>query len=172
MSERLSLIEKRLTELENREAIRDCVARYGFLADLRLDDAYLTNLTDDVVIDLGDDPAEKWRGRNGAARFVDERMGPRRETMKYRAMHVAAHLVIRTDGDRATAEGYSAVLVLHQGEPCVRMAGFNHWELIRRDGQWRIAMRRRRPLGTGDVPAVMADFTTWAEDLVQVRNEL
>lgn len=169
---RLEALERRLQQAEDRQAVCDCIAAYGLAADLRLDEAFVANLSADCTIDLGDAPDQVWTGHEGARRFIAAVMGEKADPPRYRMLHLTNPLTVRIAGDEATAEGYSSVLVASKGEFRIAMAGFNHWDLTRRDGRWTIDRRLRRPLGGADGPQVMMQGVAALTALEENHHEL
>ncbi|HTA08270.1 MAG TPA: nuclear transport factor 2 family protein, partial [Streptosporangiaceae bacterium] len=67
-----------------------------------------------------------------------------------RAQHFHGPMKFDITGDTATAETYSITYQLDPQDQCeVYCLGFSRWEFRRDGGQWRIAARHRRELGTG-----------------------
>ncbi|REF89178.1 SnoaL-like protein [Methylovirgula ligni] len=165
LAARIEKIERRLRSLEEKEAVLDCINRYCMAVDLRQDDAFVGNLTADCVIDLGDEAGAQWRGRDGARLFLDESVGPAPAVPRYRALHVSGRLAVEISGDTASAEGYSAVLALRRGEHQILTCGFNHWDLARENGHWRVRRRRRRAIGGADGPNVMVNVVRQLDEL-------
>jgi hypothetical protein len=60
--------------------------------------------------------------------------------------HVLAMPVLRVDGDRATATGYSRVYLHTEEGYRVWRVSANHWELRRTPEGWRATRRRNRTL--------------------------
>lgn len=169
---RLEALERRVQHAEDRQAVCDCVTAYGLAADLRLDDAFVANLSPDCTIDLGDVADQVWSGHAGARSFIEAAMGEKSDPPRYRMLHLTNPLTVRIEGDEATAEGYSSVLVAGKDKFRIAMAGFNHWDLIRRDGRWKIRRRLRRPLGGADGPQVMMQGVAALATLEENDDEL
>jgi len=70
--------------------------------------------------------------------------------------HLTATPVITIDGDRATAIGYTFVVVREEDRWYLLRAAVNDWTLVRTDAGWRIAERFNRTLtGNEDSREVM-----------------
>ena len=141
---RIKALEARIAELEEREGIRDCLARYSFNADLGRSEEYVNNYTPDGVIDLS--PKMKYAGREQLMDFIASPKGGHKQ-IEGRCQHTSVNPLIRIDGNRAWAEGYS-VVYLKQGEKYeVFTCGFNHWEFEKKGDRWYLKYRLRRPVG-------------------------
>ncbi len=143
----LQALRQRLDDLEEKNAVLECINRYCFSVDLRMDQEYLDNLTADCEINLGDEDGQSWHGKAGAASFIKSVLGEIPSPRISSAIHLCGPLKVTLNGDVASAEGYSAVLASSQGKSRIVTSGFNHWDLSRNDGTWRIKRRLRRALG-------------------------
>ncbi|HVW44404.1 MAG TPA: nuclear transport factor 2 family protein [Amycolatopsis sp.] len=161
---RLARIEARLRDLEDREEIREVVARYGFTADLGIDEAYVAQYTEDGEYDTG---TAVFRGHEQLREFISAPEGTHKSQVESRgSQHTSHNLYIRVQGATAWAECYSVVFVrVDAGSFGIRTAAYNHWDFRRVEGRWRIVRRRRTPIGeavhrTDGVPGidVMTDF--------------
>ena len=145
---RLAALEARLAELEDREAIRNLVARYGPLADAGEAAAVASLWAEDGVYDVGGFGASA--GRVAIAALI---AGPvHRQLMRDGCAHLLGPVHVHIDGARAVAVGHSCVF-RHTGKAfeAYRVAA-NRWELLKRDGQWQVARRSNRLLD-GDAAA-------------------
>jgi uncharacterized protein (TIGR02246 family) len=129
--------EDRLLALEDREAIRDLIARYGPLAD-RGDAAGAAALftADGVYAVAGFGEAQ---GRAAIAAMLEGET--HQALLAHGCAHVLGPVAIELDGDRATAVGHSVVF-RHTGTgfEAYRVAA-NRWELVRTNEGWRAARR-------------------------------
>jgi hypothetical protein len=116
---------------EERALIENLQARYLFALDFKDHDLYVTTFTPDGVLDVGSGPLV---GREAIKAAVANMPGGR---------HHITNLVLRIDGDRATARaGW-----MHTGknaEGRMTIGGFGHYEddLVKVDGEWLFARRR------------------------------
>ena len=141
---RIEALERRVKELEDKEAIRDVLARYGFTADLGFSKDWVDVWTEEGVYDLG--PEETAAGSD--ALFHDIITNPEgHKTIENRSQHTVVNHFIRVDGDSAWAEAYSIVFVRGDEGYYPWTCGYNHFEFERKDGRWRLALRLRRPVG-------------------------
>ena len=145
--QRIAELERRLQEIEDREAIREVIARYGFTADLGYDDEYVAQYTEDGEYDIGGGRVH--RGHEELYEFIHNPLGGHKRYVEGRgSQHTSHNLIIRVDGDTAWAECYSVVFVRtgpHTFD--IHTAAYNHWDFRRIDGRWRIRRRRRVPIG-------------------------
>ena len=116
---------------EERALIENLQARYLFALDFKDHDLYVTTFTPDGILDVGNGPVV---GRDAIKAAVANMPGGR---------HHVTNLVLRIDGDRATARsGW-----MHTGknaEGRMTIGGFGHYEddLVKVDGEWLFARRR------------------------------
>ena len=156
---RIEALERRVQELEDKEAIREVLARYGFTADLGLSKDWVDVWTEDGVYDLG--PDDKAVGSDGL--LYDIITNPKgHKTIENRSQHTVVNHFIRVDGDTAWAEAYSIVFV--RGDD-----GYYPWDMrlqslqVRTEGRPMAprapasARRRGRRGGGGKVIKAFAD---------------
>lgn len=135
---------KRLTRLEDIEAIRTLIASYGPLADAGDAAGVAALWEDDGEYDVGGYGAA--RGRAAIAALIDSET--HRQLMTEGCAHVLAPHRIEVDGDEAFAEGYSMVLHYRGDGLAVWRASTNHWWFARQTGGgWRTTRRVNRPIG-------------------------
>jgi len=144
----LSTLEARLAELEDREAIRDLIARYGTLADAGDAQGTAALWTDDGTYDVGGFGVH--RGRVAIATLLESTAHI--ELMAAGCAHVLSAPVIALTGDRAIARTYSLVLRHDGGRWEAHRVAANSWQLKRTDKGWRVAERVNRLLD-GDAAA-------------------
>ena len=133
--ERLSALELKMQELMDRQAIFDCIKRSS-----RGNDRFDAELTSssfhaDAIHDNG-------RKRVMAAGYGEEANAAHGMLFDANLHNVTLHLC-EIDGDVAHAESYSLGLFLDKGAETGRvLAGRYIDRLEKRDGEWRIAVRR------------------------------
>jgi hypothetical protein len=156
--ERLGRLEARLRLLEDERDLRELLSRYSFTADVHRGQSWVDLWTDDGVYDLGvRAPGEEPTRYEGSARLMGLITGPGMPPEGHSQHHTQGPLVIRVDGDRAVAEGYSITLV-HRPEGIeVWNMGFSRWSFRREGGRWKIVRRDRREVGTPDQAGVITD---------------
>ncbi len=140
----LEALEKRVQLLEDQEKIRECLARYGFTADLGRSQAYVDNYTDDGVIDLS--PTMKYVGKDQL--LYDFITDPKsHKKIENRSLHTSVNFFIRVNGTKAWAEGYSIVFTREGAGYTVFTCGYNHWDFEKKGDRWYLKYRYRRPVG-------------------------
>ena len=138
----------RIRALEDREAIRDLIARYGPLVDSGDCAGAAALWTPDGSYDVGG--FGLCHGRQEIAAILEG------ETHQALIAGGAAHLlsppVIDLDGDRASARTYSVVFRHCDGGWEAHRVSANAWTLVRTQEGWRVAHRVNRLLN-GDAQA-------------------
>jgi uncharacterized protein (TIGR02246 family) len=127
----------RIAALEDREAIRDLIARYGPLADAGDCAGAAALWAEDGTYEVGGFGI--YQGRAAIQALLE---GESHQTLIHGgAAHVLSPPVIELDGDRATARTYSIVF-RKAGEAWeAHRASANMWYLVRIDGDWKVARR-------------------------------
>ncbi len=130
-------LNRRLTRLEDREAIRDLIARYGPLADSGDAAALAALWTEDGCYEvLGFATAQ---GRKHIAALIT---GPvHQDLMAGGVAHLLGPVAITLDGDSAQAQGHSVVLRHHDGAFHACRVSANRWTLQRTAEGWRVHHR-------------------------------
>ena len=148
MTERLA---ERLLALEDREAIRELIARYGPLADAGHADAIAALWTDQGVYAVGG--MGESVGHAAIAALIDG--ATHRSLMADGCAHVLSAPAIELCGDEATAWCHSIVLRhAENGWEPVRVAA-NRWQLVRVEAVWRVARRDNQLLdGSAEAQAL------------------
>jgi uncharacterized protein (TIGR02246 family) len=135
----LEALAARMQVLEDREAIREMIARYGPLAD-RGDAQALAALWEaDGTYDVVGFAIAS--GRAEIAALIDAPY--HRELMADGCAHFLGPVAVTVDADSATAVGYSVVFRNREGMFSAFRVAANRWTL-RRDadsGQWRVSHR-------------------------------
>jgi hypothetical protein len=121
--------------LEEKDAIRELMARYCFHFDNGEFEAWLDLFTDDGSFDLG--ARGQFAGRDALRTFLA--IVPRVDG-KPPMKHFVANPIICVDGDRATAQSY--VLVVSGGaHPSITLAGRYEDEVHKLGTVWRFRRR-------------------------------
>jgi hypothetical protein len=157
-AERIAALEKRLQELEDKEAIREVFNRYGFAADTGDAEGYAATFTEDGVFDMG-------RGSyGGRARFRDNIADPngvhKLQIEGKGSLHETGQVTIRVDGLKAWAEGPTMVWVRDGKTFRVFTAAYNHWDLEKVNGRWEVARRVARAVGPDRAAEVWTAYRT------------
>ena len=141
-------IAERLRLLEDREAIRDLIARYGPLADAGNAEAVAALWREDGVYAVGG--MGEAHGRAAIAALIS---GPVHQSLLADGCaHVLTSPVIDLDGDNATARCHSVIFRHEDGEWAPVRVAANRWELTRTDAGWSVT-RRDNALLDGNVAA-------------------
>ena len=136
----------RIDALEDRDTIRDLIARYGPLADAG-DGAGVAALwaADGVYAIAGMGEAV---GHVAIAALIDG--ATHRALMADGCAHIMAPVTIGLDGDRAVATGYSIVM-RRDGDGFVPFrVSANRWALHKGADGWRVARRDNELVGPGN----------------------
>ena len=120
---------------EDRVAIAEILAAYCHAIDLGRWEGFPALFTDDCRLDFGS-LMGVFEGHEGVARFVD--------TMSRLGLfmrHYTTNLVVTGDEQRARAESYVLAITGAPGSSS-QTTGRYEDELVKRDGRWRIRVRR------------------------------
>jgi hypothetical protein len=159
LANRVKQLEAQLRELQDDREIRELLARYGFLADQGLDEAFVKLFTQDGVMNLvapgNYEGVVRWQGHDRLMTFIrgDERRAgapdPHELKRDGRRMHAQGNnLRTYIKGNEATAEAYSLVLTKMKDGSIDVEGGSNLWHLRRVGGKWLIKERVRRAMGS------------------------
>ena len=153
---RIAQLEARVAQLEDERAIRDLLTYYSFGADLFRGAPWVDLWTEEGLYDLGaggpDRPRTSYRG---SAELMGLITGAGMPPEGHSQHHTQGPLVIRVDGDRAIAEGYSVTYVNRPTGNEVWNMGFSRWTIQRVAGRWRIVERQRREVGDPEQTSVI-----------------
>lgn len=148
---RLAALEARVRVLEDAVELQDIMVRYGPSVDSGDADATAELFAEDGVYDAeGPGPMV---GADGVRDMVN---GATHQGLLPNCAHTIGPATLRLEGDRATATGYSRVY-LREGEAfrLWRVAA-NRWEFERRGGEWKVARRVNRLIGSEDAREIFA----------------
>jgi uncharacterized protein (TIGR02246 family) len=148
----VAALARRVARLEDELAIHKLCIRYGFAADRGDGEAAAAVFTDDGVYDVD---VGRMDGRAAVAAMLG---GERHQAMVGHCAHQIGPLVVDlTSETTAVARGYSRVYLETRAGTHVYRVSFNRWELCKRDGEWAIARRTTRVLGTPDGSELLDD---------------
>lgn len=149
----LETLAARLQALEDREAVREVIARYGPLADRGDAQALAALWEEDGTYEVVGFATA--RGRAEIAALIDAPY--HRELMADGCAHVLGPVSVTVEGDSATAVGHSVVLRHHEGTFSVFRVSANCWTLRRDadDGQWRVQHRANALLDGAEAARVL-----------------
>ncbi len=126
--------------LEDKEAIRELVARYCHTIDAGRTEEWVACFTEDGVFDspiLG-----RWEGRAKLREFTKHYA---EWTGDATARHNVSNLLIELDGERARVECYLLMTHATAGETHVVVSGTYEHRLAKVDGAWRFREVHVRP---------------------------
>lgn len=149
--QRLAALERRLRAVEDELAIHRLIARYGLAVDTGDAERTTAVFAADGVYDAD---VRLMRGRDEIAAMV---RSERHQGMVGRCAHQIGPALVRVDGDRAVALGYSRVYLRGDEAIAIYRVSMNRWELERRAGAWVIARRVTRVLGHAEAVPIFAD---------------
>ncbi len=143
-------LARRVARLEDELAIHRLIASYGLAVDAGDADGSAATFTEDGVYDVD---VGRMAGREAVRAMV---RGPRHQEMVGHCAHQIGPAVVRIDGDaRASALGYSRVYLETRAGTHVYRVSLNRWELVKQRGEWLIARRTTRKLGSADALDVL-----------------
>jgi uncharacterized protein (TIGR02246 family) len=151
LAHQLETLTRRVQALEDELAIHRLIVRYGLAVDTGDAERTAAVFTPDGVYDAD---VRLMQGRAGVADMV---RGERHQGMVGHCAHQIGPAVVRVDGDRAVALGYSRVYLESAAAIGIYRVSVNRWELERRAGRWLIARRVTRLLGHAEASALLAD---------------
>lgn len=151
LAQQLETLSRRVQALEDELAIHRLIVRYGLAVDTGDADRTAAVFTPDGVYDTD------VRLMHGRASVADMVRSEHHQRMVGQCAHQIGPAVVRVDGDRAVALGYSRVYLQSAQGIGVYRVSMNRWELERRGGQWLIAGRVTRLLGHNEAIAVFTD---------------
>lgn len=141
---RLAALDARVRRLEDHEKIREVLAAYGFAADLGRSDAWVDLWTGDGIYDLD---AGAHGGRDQLQDLIAAPTGYHK-SIENRSQHIAVNPHIHVEGDTAVVEAYRMLVVKQDGaEARIAAGAYTRFELVRRDGTWKIQRQTRRLTG-------------------------
>jgi len=151
LEHRVDALERRLRAVEDELAIHRLIVRYGFAVDTGDADRTAAVFAEDGVYDAD---VRLMRGRDDVRTMV---RSERHQSMVGHCAHQIGPAVVRIDGDRAVALGYSRVYLQGDAGIGVYRVSLNRWLLERRGEEWQIVHRRTRLLGHAEALSVFRD---------------
>jgi uncharacterized protein (TIGR02246 family) len=149
---RVAALERRLTAVEDELTIHRLIVRYGLAVDVGDADQAAEVFTADCVYDVD---VGCMAGRDAIRAMVQ---GERHQSMIGHCAHQIGPAVVEVRGsDRAVATGYSRVYLETRAGTHIYRVSFNRWELVKGNGEWRIARRTTRLLGHAEALAFFRD---------------
>ena len=142
-------LEQRVQMLEDELAIHRLIVAYGLAADAGDAARSAAVFAPDGVYDTD---VGVMHGRAEVARMID---GERHRSMVGHVAHQIGPAVVRVDGDRAEATGYSRVYLEGPAGTHIYRVSANRWELRRAGGTWAVVRRTTRRLGHAEALSVL-----------------
>jgi hypothetical protein len=137
---RVATLEKRVQQLQDQQAVREVLIRYGEYLDARDYAGYASLFAKDGV----------WAGGFGSAtgpaaiqELLEKNLGkPEPGFINKANFHLMTTAVVAVDGDTATARSrYTFFSASPDNRPTVALAGRYVDELVRENGTWKIKKR-------------------------------
>lgn len=135
-------LEARLRALEDKEAIRELIARYGPLADSGDSEGVAALWINEGSYTVGG--MAEARGRVAIAGLIDGET--HRQLMQDGCAHLLGPVAIELNGDVAVARGHSVVFRHNGADFEVWRVSANRWELERCTEGWLVRRRINAPL--------------------------
>ena len=126
-------LARRMTELEDREAVRSLVSRMNWLADTRNFDELIECYTDDLVYDVGE--FGTFRSKKELRQFYEQTVKPFAMTI-----HHSTNVVVETRGNRAESHCYWRAELELNGQ-AITSSGHYLDVLVKRSGSWKVQQR-------------------------------
>jgi hypothetical protein len=154
--DRLAKLEAEIADLRAKDEIREMFNLYGFTADTGDAKGWSEVWAPDAVYD---GVGGKMAGRERFRASIEDPDGVHKRQIEGKgSLHTTGPLTIRIHGNEAWAEGHTLVWVRDGTGWKPFTLSYNHWDLKRIDGRWRIARRLSRPVSPGAAGQV---FTAW-----------
>ena len=148
-------LETRLRALEDKEAIRELIARYGPLADSGDSEGVAALWAGDGSYAVGGMAEAK--GRASIAGLIDGET--HRQLMHGGCAHLLGPVAIELDGDVAIARGHSVVFRHSDAGFKVWRVSANRWELERGAQGWLVRQRVNAPLDGSEAARALLSFS-------------
>ncbi|MBK6490886.1 MAG: nuclear transport factor 2 family protein [Sphingomonadales bacterium] len=145
--ERVQALATRLRALEDKDAIRELIARYGPMADSGDASGVADLWSESGTYSVGG--VAEAKGQAAIAMLIDGEM--HQNLLAKGCAHLLGPVAIVLDGDAAIARGHSVVFCRDESGYRVWRVSANRWELIRTPDGWRVSRRVNAPLdGSGE----------------------
>lgn len=128
----LKALQEKVHLLEDKEKIRDLLARYMFNIDLRRYDNFMKLWDEDSVFttDIAGGAVSN-KGKDAIRAFV---VGLPKAYMQ----HLQLDCIIEVHGDNATSTGYQLIPIFDNGNFVILRCSFRTFNFRRIDGEWKI----------------------------------
>ena len=137
---RVAALEKRVQQLQDEQAIREVVIRYGEYLDARDYAGYASLFASDGVWTGGFGSAT---GPAGIQEMLEKNLGkPEPGFINNSNFHLMTTVVVNVDGDTAKVRSrYTFFTASPENKPVPALAGRYVDEFVRENGQWKIKKR-------------------------------
>ena len=137
---RVAALEKRVQQLQDEQAIREVIIRYGEYLDARDYAAYASLFASDGVWTGG---FGSFTGPAAIKEMLEKNLGkPERGFINKANFHLMTTVVVDVDGDTARARSrYTFFTASPDNRPTVALAGRYVDEFVRENGTWKIKRR-------------------------------
>ena len=132
LQERITALEKRLSDLEAMEGIRDTIGRYARAQDIGQDDEMAAIMTDDILLRPGSWWPEQKGKENALKTFRDYRA-----SFQHRCRY-SMNEHIHIDGKTGTCTAYFLVVHSNGGQSYIGWGTYD-WEFRLEEGTWKMA---------------------------------
>jgi hypothetical protein len=139
---RIAALEDRVRELEDELALHRVMTSYGPAVDTGDSRAASRLWVEDGVYDA--DGPGALVGRSAIEGMLDGD----HQSLVPGCAHINGPAIVRVDGDRATAVGYSRVYETTDGRHRMFRLAANRWEFVRTADGWLVERRINRVLGS------------------------
>ncbi|MFC1981826.1 nuclear transport factor 2 family protein [Chloroflexota bacterium] len=154
LAQELKVLKQKLQVLEDKEAIRDLLARYCYSADFNRTDAFLDLWTEDSTFDVVEEWGGPRKGKEQIRHLLNEQ--PQQVAINNRSQHLMLDLLIKVDGDTATATGYCVVNVRWQGGFGLFRCSVRNFRLRRVNGRWLVHETATRLIGEPESSSIIS----------------
>ncbi|MBI2831724.1 MAG: nuclear transport factor 2 family protein [Chloroflexi bacterium] len=154
LEQELKIIKQRLQVLEDKEAIRELLARYCFRADMHRTDAFLDLWTEDSTFDVVSEWGGPRKGKEQIRHLLDAQ--PQQVAINNQCQHLLLDLLIDVDGDTATATGYCVLNVRWQGGFGMFRCSVRTFRFRRENGRWLVHETVSRLIGDPECEKLIA----------------
>lgn len=141
----VAAMAERLAILEDKDAIRELIYRYGYTADTAQYEDFVALLTEDCVWEAvgvaipGVQESASGAVMTGRAEAMAAVDGPGHAQLANREQHVMANFIIEVEGDTARAIGHLVLTVHHWGGFALGTCRLTRMAFRRENGQWLIS---------------------------------
>jgi SnoaL-like domain len=147
---RVETLERKMRVLEDALELYGIMNRYGPAVDTGSANATAALFASDGNYDT--DGAQIAPGADGVRAMV---LGPGHQRLLPNSAHTIGPSTLQIEGDRAHATGYSRVYLRSGDDFALWRVSANRWEFERRAGEWKIAQRTNRLIGTPDAQRIL-----------------